>query len=270
MRAMPPQFTSLTIVYSTAYSGAYQRKHQSSASLAFVRRINGWPVNSPNKGSVTRKSFQLMTSSWEYVLCFTMLYIIVGSWKYKVCISPRGKAVSFHFPGYFCQPYRMGDGQHLNPRMHDDVIKWKIFRVTGPSLCAGNSPVAGEFPAQRPVTRSFDVFFDLRLNKRLSKQSWGWWSETPPRSLWRQCNGISMEKITPCGWGMECFNGLPVSLCLASATGDCKMRSHITLTIKELHNAKRSHKKYFCYTVLIRYDTQFCRQGTCLYAHDIQ
>ena len=41
----------------------------------------------------------------------------------------------------------------------------KIFRVTG--LCAGNSPVTGEFPAQRPVTRSFDLFFDLRLNKRL-------------------------------------------------------------------------------------------------------
>ena len=56
------------------------------------------------------------------------------------------------------------------------------------ALCEGNSPVAGEFPAQRPVTRSFDVFFDLRLNERLSKQSWGWWSETPPRSLWRQCN----------------------------------------------------------------------------------
>ena len=56
------------------------------------------------------------------------------------------------------------------------------------AICAGNSPVPGEFPAQRPVTRSFDVFFDLRMNKRLSKQSWGWWSETPDRSLWRQCN----------------------------------------------------------------------------------
>ena len=51
-----------------------------------------------------------------------------------------------------------------------------IFRVIG--LCAGNSPVTGEFPAQWPVTRSYDVFFDLRLNKRLSKQSWGWWFET--------------------------------------------------------------------------------------------
>ena len=56
------------------------------------------------------------------------------------------------------------------------------------AICAGNSPVTGEFPAQRPVTRSFDVFFDLRLNKRLSKQSWGWWFETPSHSLWRQCN----------------------------------------------------------------------------------
>ena len=58
------------------------------------------------------------------------------------------------------------------------------------ALCAGNSPVTGEFPAQRPVTRSFDVFFNLRLNKRLSKQSWGWWFETPSRSLWRHRNEI--------------------------------------------------------------------------------
>ena len=41
------------------------------------------------------------------------------------------------------------------------------------TICVGNSPVTGEFPAQRPVTRGFDVFFDLRLKKRLSKPSWG-------------------------------------------------------------------------------------------------
>ena len=56
------------------------------------------------------------------------------------------------------------------------------------AICAGNWPVTGEFPAQRPVTRSFDVFFDLHPNKRLSKQSWGWWFETP---LWRHTNAIS-------------------------------------------------------------------------------
>ena len=60
------------------------------------------------------------------------------------------------------------------------------FRVTG-HLC-------GEFtgprwiPAQRPVTRGFDVFFDLGPDKRLSKQSWGWWFETPSHSLWRHRN----------------------------------------------------------------------------------
>ena len=46
------------------------------------------------------------------------------------------------------------------------------------ALCAGNSPVTGEFPSQVPVTRSFDVFFDLTLNKRLTKQSWCRWFET--------------------------------------------------------------------------------------------
>ena len=53
-----------------------------------------------------------------------------------------------------------------------------IFRVTGP-LCAGNPPVTGELPSQRPMTQSFDVFFDLGLNKRCSKQSKRRWFETP-------------------------------------------------------------------------------------------
>ena len=56
------------------------------------------------------------------------------------------------------------------------------------AICAGNSPVSGEFPAQRPVTRSFDVFFDVRLIKRLSKHSRGWWFETLSHPLWRHRN----------------------------------------------------------------------------------
>ena len=56
------------------------------------------------------------------------------------------------------------------------------------ALCVGNSPVTGEFPAQKPVTWSFDVFFDLCLNKQLSKQLWGWWFETILHPLWRHCN----------------------------------------------------------------------------------
>ena len=61
------------------------------------------------------------------------------------------------------------------------------------AICAGNSPVAGEFPAQRPVARNFDVFFDLRLNERLSKHSWCWWLYTPSSPLWRHSN----EKMSP-------------------------------------------------------------------------
>ena len=55
MGAMAPQNISLTMVYSNVYSGAYHRKHQSSASLAFVRGSHQWPVNSPHKWPVTRK-----------------------------------------------------------------------------------------------------------------------------------------------------------------------------------------------------------------------
>ena len=71
-----------------------------------------------------------------------------------------------------------------------------IFCVTGP-LC-------GEFtghrwiPGHRPVTRSFDVFFDLCLNKRLSKQWWGWWFETPSHPLWRHSNVMCLKEILSC------------------------------------------------------------------------
>ena len=64
---------------------------------------------------------------------------------------------------------------------------WNTFRVAG-HLC-------GEFPAQRPVMRSFDIFFDLRLNKRLGKQSWGWWFETLSRPLWRHSNDQSRRLV---------------------------------------------------------------------------
>ena len=61
-----------------------------------------------------------------------------------------------------------------------------IFRVTGPFR---GEFTGHQFPSQRLVTRSFDVFFNLRLNKRLSKQSRHWWFETPSPSSWRHCNG---------------------------------------------------------------------------------
>ena len=77
------------------------------------------------------------------------------------------------------------------PRRLESITWWRHQMETfsaSLTLCAGNSPGTSEFPAQRPVTGSFDVFFDLRLKKPLSKQSRGWWFDTPLRSLWRHCN----------------------------------------------------------------------------------
>ena len=65
---MASKITSPTIVYSTVYSGADQRKHQSSASMAIVRGIHRWPVNSPHKGPVTRKMFPIDDVIMGYVL----------------------------------------------------------------------------------------------------------------------------------------------------------------------------------------------------------
>ena len=79
--------------------------------------------------------------------------------------------------------------ENITPMYHESW--WRHQKETFSTLlaiCAGHSPVPGEFPPQRPVTGSFDVFFDLRLNKLLSKQSWSWWCKTLPRPLWRHSN----------------------------------------------------------------------------------
>ena len=89
--------------------------------------------------------------------------------------------------------YNMANFQQNNYNRHP-ITCWSWWRhqmETFSALlafCAGISLVTGEFPSQRPVTRSFDVFFDLCLNKQLSKQSWGWWVETPSCSLWCHCD----------------------------------------------------------------------------------
>ena len=63
------------------------------------------------------------------------------------------------------------------------------------AICAGNSPLPCEFPSQSPVTWTFDVYFDLRLNKRLSKQSWGCWFETLSSPLWRHSNEYVLKTM---------------------------------------------------------------------------
>ena len=83
---------------------------------------------------------------------------------------------------------------------HDDVIKWKK-RSALLALCERNPPVTGGFPSQRPVTRSFAFFYDLRLNKRLSKQSERRWFKSPSRSLWCHCEA-SRRNPSEHGWSL--------------------------------------------------------------------
>ena len=91
MITMASKITGLTIVYPTVYSGADQRKHQSLASLAFARGIHRWPVNSPHNGPVTRKSFHLMTSSWDLSLKWTdrlpILSVLFGHSSWPLIFS---------------------------------------------------------------------------------------------------------------------------------------------------------------------------------------
>ena len=114
--------------------------------------------------------------------------------------------------GFLCWPNReknadifsvAGTVVTLNEDLGAREIWWRQQMETFSALlaiCAGNSPFTDELPTQRPVTRSFDVFFDLGLNERLSKQSW---FETPSHPLWRHSNmHLMREWITPHLWAM--------------------------------------------------------------------
>ena len=115
------------------------------------------------------------------MVCFQILALVVHifySWsghsKWDQC-SPSGVAqfAKWHMNGTFCMACLYG-------------MKYESWR--GPIDFWSLGYCTGEFPTQRPVTRSFDVSSGLRLNRRLSKQSWGRWFETPSLSLWRHRN----------------------------------------------------------------------------------
>ena len=90
MGPMASPITSLAVVYSTVYSGADQRKHHSSASLAFVRGIHRWPVNSPQKGPIMRKMFQLDDVIMKTYLSQKLLQQTVN-WKCHIPAAQRLK-----------------------------------------------------------------------------------------------------------------------------------------------------------------------------------
>ena len=117
---------------------------------------------------------------WTYLNTFRVISVLLWyHWTHFNTLCARNESDVVHMFNWVAQ-------KMLKRRGHDDVIKWKHFPRYWPFV-RGIHP--GEFPAQRPVTRSCDVFFDLRLNKRLNKQSWGWWFETLSRPSWRHRTG---------------------------------------------------------------------------------
>ena len=118
---------------------------------------------------------------WAFVMGIQWILLTNGQQCGSLQFSSWSAETSLEYTGYFtpCCP------SHNNCALMMTSSNVNIFRVTG-HLCE-----ECEFAAQRPVTRSFDVFFELCLHKWLSKRSWGWWFETRSCSLWRLCNVLS-------------------------------------------------------------------------------
>ena len=124
-------------------------------------------------------------------------------WKCHVCNRDKSglSIVTTKLSRTGISPLHISYFNLLSPLLAKVVHAWWRHQMepfsASLAICAGNSPVPGEFPAQRPVTRSFEIFFDLRLNKRMSKQPWGWWFETLSCPLWRHCN---VRSWSVCYW----------------------------------------------------------------------
>ena len=167
MSLVASQITSVTIVYSTVCSGADQRKYQSSASLAFVRGIHRWPVNSPHKWPVTRKMFPfddvimihtIRSLLWFVAICYQWVLPIAHK------VTPMALGQSYDCPSATDATLGAMGKDALNPTRKTIQIIWdkmtssngNIFRVASPLW--GEFTGHREFPSQRPATRSFDFF----------------------------------------------------------------------------------------------------------------
>ena len=127
----------------------------------------------------------------RWVFNKTLIFFIYWDWKFNNfgalleslidVISVRNYDMIYASPNF---PYSSKQQENYYVIVTSSNVTFSALLA----ICAGNSPVTGEFPAQRPVTGGFDVFFDLRMNKWLSRQWRGWWFDTPSRSLWRYCN----------------------------------------------------------------------------------
>ena len=119
--SMASQITSLIIVNSTVYSGTDERKHQSSASLAFVWGIHGWPVNSPHKWPVKRKMFP-----FDDVIMVTINARITGG----ICIKTSWHRKAFHF----AVPLWVESSMWIHGPLVDSPYKWPVMSSCAISL----------------------------------------------------------------------------------------------------------------------------------------
>ena len=119
------------------------------------------------------------------------------------------------------------------------------------AIWEGNSPVPGAFPTQRPVTWSFDVFFGVRLNKRLSNQWWGWWFETLSRPLWRHRNERKQSLVHSASpWGVQIRHDVIemtviTPVCVTFIMSLYRHHHCIANVYIRLHTAKTNYS-YFC------------------------
>ena len=213
MGAMAPQICSLTIVYSTVYSDEDQRKHQRSASLAFMWEIHRWPVNSPHKGPVTRKM-----SPFDDVIMkpFTINSVLIHrilSFLERFCshlfkikngsiFNSSHQSNHSHNKVISTNMFLPSKRNRMTPKwavhrrrevliwdihlkhisiLHDDVITWKHFPrywpfVRGIHRPPVNSPNKGQWRGA--------LMFSLT------------WFETPSNPLWRHCNEISRSLVS--------------------------------------------------------------------------
>ena len=177
MSAMASQITEGSIICLTVCSGGDQRKHQGSASLAFVREIHRWPVDSPQKWPVTRKMFPFDDVIMAHVIVLNgprpvMIkfgeYGIHGMFQYRW--PPHAQRTS----NALQWRHNESDGVS-NHQPHDCLLnhftrrrsrKTSKLRVTG--LCVGNSPVNS--PHKGSETRKMFPFDDVIMAILLSKE----------------------------------------------------------------------------------------------------
>ena len=135
MGMIASQITILTIVYSSVYSDADQRKHQSSASLAFVRRIHRWPVNSPHKWPVTWKMFPF--DDWN---------VGVNGNTLNLMIMPEQKCVMNFWYFHMTKLWITGSTQTKDKFIHDKY--WILSAVARKAM-------------QKYISIKYTVFLDL-------------------------------------------------------------------------------------------------------------